>query len=132
MHVDHILCCCVFVRIILCIFSEPLVIDPYYYWISRNRKLLIVSTIVLGNRMPTEKKTDCFIDNCLGVLEEPSLVCVICDASVHPACFRSGVRKLAEYPSSCHDEVFCSSMCCTWYGKEGFNRETVKKVKERS
>jgi hypothetical protein len=64
------------------------------------------------------------------VLEEPSLVCVICGASVHPACFKSSVRKLAEYSSSCHDEVFCCSTCCTWYGKEGLDREAVKKERE--
>ncbi len=91
---------------------------------------MIIIIIVLGNKMPTEKKTNCCIDNCLGVLEEPSLVCIICSASVHPACFKSSVRKLAEYPSSCHDEVFCHNNCCTWYGKEGFDRETVKKERE--
>jgi hypothetical protein len=112
------------------VFYEPLVIDPYYYWTSRNRQLVIVITSVFGNIMPTEKKTDCCIDNCPGVLEEPSLVCIICGASVHPACFKSSVRKLAEYPTSCHDEVFCSSNCCTWYGKEGFDREAVKKERE--
>ena len=43
-------------------------IDPYYYWTSRNRQLVIVITSVFGNIMPTEKKTDCCIDNCPGVV----------------------------------------------------------------
>jgi hypothetical protein len=34
------------------------------------------------------------------------------------------------YPSSYHDEVFCSSNCCTWYGMEGFDRDEVEKERE--
>ncbi len=58
------------------------------------------------------------------------MVCIICGASVHPTCFKSTVRKLSDYPSSCHDEVFCSSTCCTWHEKEGLDKEAVKKERE--
>ncbi len=105
-------------------------VDHYHYWIGSNRHLLIVVTTVIGNTMATEQKTDCDIDNCPGASEEPTGVCVICGASVHPTCFKSTVRKLQKCPSSCHDEVFCSSTCCTWYDKEGLDKEAVKKERE--
>jgi hypothetical protein len=89
------LCYCGAVKIILCVYNTPLDIDPYYYWISRNRQLVIVITIVLGNRMAANQTTDCDIDNCPGVAEDPSLVCIVCGASVHPTCFKSAVRKLS-------------------------------------
>ncbi len=91
---------------------------------------MIIITIVLGNRMAANQMTDCDIDNCPGVAEDPSLFCIVCGASVHPTCFKSAVRKLSDYPSSCHDEVFCSSTCCTWHEKEGLDKEALKKERE--
>ncbi len=42
----------------------------------------------------------------------------------------STVRKLSEYPSSCHDEVLWSRDCCIWFGKEGLDKEAVMKERE--
>ncbi len=77
--------------------------------------------------MSQEKKTECDIDNCPGLLEQASQSCVVCQAVVHPTCFMATIRKLAEYPSSCHDEVFCSGVCCNWHGREELDVEAVRK-----
>jgi hypothetical protein len=70
--------------------------------------------------------TECDVDNCPGLCEEASLLCVICLAAVHPTCFMMTISKLSEYPGSCDDEVFCSDVCCLWYGKEGVDVEGIK------
>jgi hypothetical protein len=48
---------------------------------------------------------------------------------VHQFC-KSAVRKLFEYPSSCHNETLCSSVYYTWNEKEGLDAEGVKKKRE--
>jgi hypothetical protein len=102
------------------------VTHPYYYYITETGVVKILIPIVMSQ----EKKTECDVDNCPGLLEQASQSCVVCQAVVHPTCFMSSVRKLNEYPSSCHDEVFCSGVCCNWQGKEGLDLEAIRK--ERS
>jgi hypothetical protein len=33
-------------------------------------------------------------------------------------CFLGTVRKLHEYPQGCHNEIFCSDVCCRWHGND--------------
>ncbi len=99
---------------------------PYYYYVTEKGAVKILIPIIMSQ----EKNTECDIDNCPGLLEQASQSCVVCQAVVHPTYFMSSVRKLNEYPSSCHDEVFCSGVCCNWQGKEGLNLEAIRK--ERS
>jgi len=75
---------------------------------------------------PPNQLTECDVDNCPGVCEEASLLCVICLAAVHPTCFMTTISKLSEYPGSSDDEVFCSDVCCLWHGKEGVDVEGIR------
>jgi hypothetical protein len=61
-----------------------------------------------------DPKTTCDIDYCPGVTEEPSLTYAVYEATIHPTCFNATIRKLPEYPTGCYDEIFSSSVCCTW------------------
>ena len=70
--------------------------------------------------------TECDVDNCPGLCEEASLLCVICLAAVHPTCFMMTISKLSEYPGSSNDEVFCSDVCCLWHRKEGVDVEGIR------
>jgi hypothetical protein len=70
--------------------------------------------------------TECDVDNCPGLCEEALLLCVICLAAVYPTYFMMTISKLLEYPGSCNDEVFCSDVCCLWYGKEGVDVEGIR------
>jgi hypothetical protein len=70
--------------------------------------------------------TECDMDNCPGLCEEALLLCVICLAAVYPTYFMMTISKLSEYPGSCNDEVFCSDVCCLWYGKEGVDVEGIR------
>jgi hypothetical protein len=45
-------------------------------------------------------------------------------------CFYGTVQKLNEYPQGCHNKVFCSDVCCRWYGNEKVDVVVVRK--ERS
>jgi hypothetical protein len=36
------------------------------------------------------------------------------------------ICKLSKYPGSCHDEVFCSGVCCQWHGKEGLDVQAIR------
>jgi hypothetical protein len=62
---------------------------------------------------PQQKKSECDIDYCPGVAEKASFPCEVCEAAIHPTCFYAIIRKLPESPTSCHDEIFCSPVCCT-------------------
>jgi hypothetical protein len=73
-----------------------------------------------------DQRTECHVDNCPGLCEEASLLCVICLAAVHPTCFTMTISKLSEYPGSSNDEVFCSDVCCLWHGKEGVDVEGIR------
>jgi hypothetical protein len=75
---------------------------------------------------PPNQLTECDVDNCPGVCEEASLLCVISLAAVHPTCFTTTISKLSEYPGSSNDEVFCSDVCCLWHGKEGVDVEGIR------
>jgi hypothetical protein len=33
-------------------------------------------------------------------------------------CFLGTVQKLNKYLQGCHNEVFCSDVCCRWYGND--------------
>jgi len=70
--------------------------------------------------------TECDMDNCPGLLEEASQSCVTCLAAVHPTCLTMTISKLSEYRGSCHDQVFCSGVCCLWHGKEGLDVEGIR------
>jgi hypothetical protein len=76
---------------------------------------------------PQQNKSECDIDYCSGVAEEASFPCEVCEAAIHPMRFYAIIRKLPEYPTSCHDEIFCSPVCCTWHGKEGVDMEGIRK-----
>ncbi len=58
--------------------------------------------------------------------EVTPLSCVLCEAVVHPTCFKAAIRKLPEYPDDCHDESYCSSICCSWHGKDDVDVEAIK------
>jgi hypothetical protein len=75
----------------------------------------------------TGGKVFCDIDNCPGLNFNPAETCCLCEAEVHVECFLGTVRKLNEYPVGCHDQVFCSDVCCTWHGNEKINVEDVRK-----
>ncbi len=115
-------------------FFEPLQLFPYYYFIGKRADFVIVIPIIIPTtaiECPTpQKKTECDIDNCPGVAEDTSSSCVLCEAVVHPTCFKAVIRKLPEYPDDCHDEIFCSSICCSWHGKDDVDVEAIRK--ERS
>jgi len=70
--------------------------------------------------------TECDVDNCPGLCEEASLLCVICLAAVHPTCFTMTISKLSEYPGSSDDEVFCSYVSRLWHEKEGVDVEGIR------
>ena len=76
------------------------------------------------------RKVYCDIDNCKGTDAEPDMVCILCEAGVHGSCFHASIRKLKEYPENCHNEVFCSEVCCVWHGNDKIIVEDVRK--ERS
>jgi len=40
------------------------------------------------------------------------------------------VRKLKEYPEGCHDQVFCSDVCCVWHGNSDIDVEAVRKERK--
>ena len=69
----------------------------------------------------------CSVDLCcggeVGVLDES---CIICCADVLPKCFKQVVRKLEQYPESCHSEIFCSDTCCILFNKSDVDLEEVK------
>ncbi len=46
------------------------------------------------------------------------MVCLICEADIHESCFMDQIWKLKEYPAGCHNEVFCSPICCLLHWKE--------------
>ena len=75
-------------------------------------------------------KIFCDMDNCVGRAFQPSQKCSLCEADLHMECFLGVVRKLKEYPEGCHDEVFCSDVCCLWHGNPRINVDS--KRKERS
>ena len=75
-------------------------------------------------------KIFCDMDNCVGRAFQPSQKCSLCEADLHMECFLGVVRKLKEYPEGCHDEVFCSDVCCLWHGNPRINVDSVRK--ERS
>ncbi len=91
-----------------------------YHWIW------LLVTILIATILSREKKTECDIDNFPGLLEQASQSCVVCEAVVHPTCFTTTIRKLSEYPSSSHDEVCCSGVCCNWHGEEGLDLEAIR------
>jgi hypothetical protein len=93
----------------------------YYNW-----EHPIFSSPFLSIMSNKEKKTECDVDNCPGLLEDASQYCLICLAAVHPTCFLMTIRKLSEYPGSCHNEVFCSGVCCQWHGKEGLDVQAIR------
>jgi hypothetical protein len=37
------------------------------------------------------------------------------------------IHPLLEYSGSCHDEVFCSGLCCNWHGKGEVDVEAIQK-----
>jgi hypothetical protein len=63
-------------------------------------------------------KTFCDADNCKGFEIEPDTVCILCETAIHGNCFQNQVRKLKEYPEDCHNEFFCTEVCCLWHGNE--------------
>ncbi len=76
------------------------------------------------------KKICCDIDNCVGLVEAPAMVCLLCEADIHESCFTEQIRKLKEYPVGCHNEVFCSPICCLWHGKEKIVVAEVRKERK--
>jgi hypothetical protein len=64
------------------------------------------------------RKLFCDMDNCKGTDAEPDMACILCEAPVHGSCFHGNIRKLKEYPEDCHNEVFCSDLCCIWHGND--------------
>jgi hypothetical protein len=84
--------------------------------------IVTAETIIMGainesaRRAPSVvvgvKKICCDIDNCVGLMEAPAMVCLLCEADIHESCFTEQIRKLKEYPVRCHNEVFCSPICC--------------------
>jgi len=76
------------------------------------------------------RKFVCDVDNCVGCPEKASWTCILCEAEVHPSCFTSQIRKLYEYPTGCHNEVFCSSTCCLWHSDNRISVDDVRKERQ--
>jgi hypothetical protein len=93
----------------------------YYNW-----QHPIFSSPILSIMSNKEQKTECDVDFCPGLLEDALQCCQICLAAVHPTCFSTTIRKLPEYPDSCHDEVFCCGVCCQWHGKKGLDLQAIR------
>ncbi len=72
-------------------------------------------------------KIFCDVDNCPGRGHLPAQTCFLCEADIHIECFLGTVRKLKEYPDGCHDEVFCSDVCCLWHGNPEINVDEVRR-----
>jgi hypothetical protein len=68
--------------------------------------------------MNNVRKIFCDVDNCKGFEVEPEMLCILCEAAIHGNCFQNQARKMKEYPEDCHNEVFCSEVCCLWHGNE--------------
>jgi hypothetical protein len=45
------------------------------------------------------KKICCDIDNCVGLMEEPAMVCLLCEADILESCFTEQIQKLMEFCS---------------------------------
>ena len=75
-------------------------------------------------------KVFCDADNCPGLGHNPAAVCSLCEVDLHMECFLQLVRKLKEYPEGCHDQVFCSDVCCVWHGNSGIDVEAVRKERK--
>jgi hypothetical protein len=74
-----------------------------------------------------ETKVICDVDNCPGRNFQPGPICIICEADLHMECFYGTVWKLNKYPQGCHNEVFCSDICCPWYGNDKVDVVVVQK-----
>jgi hypothetical protein len=72
-------------------------------------------------------KLFCDVDNCPGQVFLPGVTRCLCEADVHMECFHGSVRKMKEYPEGCHDEIFCSDVCCAWHGNGNVNVEALRK-----
>jgi hypothetical protein len=59
--------------------------------------------VVTGNS--NGKIIFCDIDNCVGLMDPPAMVCLLCEADIHGSCFTDHIRKLKEYPVGCHNQV---------------------------
>ncbi len=66
----------------------------------------------------TETKVFCYAENCPGRNFQPGAICIICEADLHMECIFGTVQKLNKYPQGCHNEVFCSDICCQWHGND--------------
>ena len=44
------------------------------------------------------KKICCDIDNCVGLMEAPAMVCLLCEVDIHESCFMDLIWKLKDYP----------------------------------
>ncbi len=72
-------------------------------------------------------KNFCDVDNCPGFNFLPGVACSICKADLHMECFLGTVRKLNEYTQGCHNEIFCSDVCCQWHGNDKVDVALVRK-----
>ena len=63
-------------------------------------------------------KLFCDMYDCKGTNAEPDMACILCEAPIHGRYFQGNIRKLKEYPEDCHNEVFCSDLCCIWHGND--------------
>jgi hypothetical protein len=81
--------------------------------------------------MSRSVKHFCDVDNCPGGTFLPPNVCNVCNAAIHMECFLGTVCKLKEYLDGCHDEVFCSDVCCIWHGNPRINVVDVRKEQDK-
>jgi hypothetical protein len=71
------------------LFFEP-VTHPYYYYITEMGVVKILILIIMSQ----EKKTECDVDNCPGLLKQASQSCVVCQAVAHPTCFMASTAQV--------------------------------------
>jgi hypothetical protein len=86
-----------------------------------------VATQPSDGRIVAAAKIFCDVDNCPGRGFNPGVLCVLCEADLHMECFLGTVRKMKEYPEGCHDEIFCSDVCCLWHGNSRIDVSVVRK-----
>jgi hypothetical protein len=75
----------------------------------------------------TKIKNICDIENCAGSTDSQVVVCLLCEADIHESYFMDQTWKLKEYPVGCHNQVFCSIICCLWHVKEKIVVADVRK-----
>lgn len=106
-----------------------MVLHPYYYFVTEASELNLIPIMMTQTSMEcqsSQKKTECDLDSCSGLMEQTSMSCVLSQVVDNPKRFKEMVRKQPEHTSSCHDGIFCSDICCK-HETEQLELEVIEK-----